>query len=139
MTRGIWRCSVSMLALGTGLGLAHPASSQTRAKTPEPSSVVEEVIVTATKREERLQDVPLSVRAVTGQDLERLNAQDMSGYVNTVPGVSFENKGPSATTAPTSPRPTRNRATLNSSISAASRSCADRKGRSTARALSAGP
>ena len=100
MTRGIWRCSVSMLALGTGLGLAHPASSQTRAKTPEPSSVVEEVIVTATKREERLQDVPLSVRAVTGQDLERLNAQDMSGYVNTVPGVPSRTRGRAAARSP---------------------------------------
>lgn len=53
---------------------------------------VEEIIVTATRREEKLQDVPLSVSAVSAEKLGELRARSAEDYVLTVPGVSFTNQ-----------------------------------------------
>ena len=49
---------------------------------------LEEIIVTAQKREERLRDVPQSVTAITDVTLERLQANDFSDYVARVPGMT---------------------------------------------------
>ena len=48
------------------------------------AQVLEEVVVTAQKRAESLQDVPISVSAVSGEKLDRagiLNFADLSAYV----------------------------------------------------------
>jgi iron complex outermembrane receptor protein len=47
----------------------------------------DEIVVTARKRAETLQDVPLSVSAVTDADLERRNTQDVNGLFAEVPGL----------------------------------------------------
>jgi len=49
---------------------------------------LEEIIVTAQKREERLRDVPQSVTAISEVTLERLQANDFSDYVARVPGMT---------------------------------------------------
>ena len=53
-----------------------------------------EVVVTAQRRQENLQSVPLSVTALTGQNLEELGARNFSDYATMVPGVSFASGGP---------------------------------------------
>jgi len=55
--------------------------------------VIEEIIVTATRREASVQSVPLSVSVLTGEDIERLGATGFADYARTVPGVSFTNIG----------------------------------------------
>lgn len=52
------------------------------------------IIVTATKREADIQEVPLSVRALTGDELNRIGAVDLDSYIKTVPGVSLNENGP---------------------------------------------
>jgi hypothetical protein len=42
----------------------------------------EEITVTATKREESLQDVPIAVTALTGEALEELGITNFSDYVS---------------------------------------------------------
>lgn len=54
---------------------------------------LEEVVVTASKRAENVQDVPASVTALAGDALVRLNAQDFSDYAGLVPGLSFNGGG----------------------------------------------
>nr|WP_214648312.1 TonB-dependent receptor [Novosphingobium aerophilum] len=49
-----------------------------------------EIIVTAQKRQERLQDVPLAVTAVTGQALENRQINDTSSLVAVVPSLTFQ-------------------------------------------------
>jgi iron complex outermembrane recepter protein len=58
------------------------------------NGALEEIIVTATKREERLMDVPLSIQAVTGQQLEKTGAVNFADYARTIAGVSFFDGGP---------------------------------------------
>jgi outer membrane receptor protein involved in Fe transport len=60
----------------------------------EPEEEIEQIIVTATLRETALQDVPLSVTALTGAELERINADSFSGYLERVPGVTVVDAGP---------------------------------------------
>jgi iron complex outermembrane receptor protein len=55
---------------------------------------VEEIIVTARKRAERLQDVPQSIQALSGEELRKQGALNFADYARTVAGVSFQDDGP---------------------------------------------
>ncbi|MGA7823278.1 MAG: TonB-dependent receptor, partial [Steroidobacteraceae bacterium] len=57
------------------------------------STALEEVTVTARKREEKAIDVPFSLQVLDEQELTQLGAVDFSDYARTVAGVSFEDKG----------------------------------------------
>lgn len=52
---------------------------------------VDEVVVTARKTAERLQDVPISVNALSGDQLRDRSAVDVKDILRTVPGFSFSN------------------------------------------------
>ncbi len=58
------------------------------------SSLLEEVIVTATKRDESLRSVASSVTAVTGEQLDSVGAQSFKDYLNGLPGVQFQGSTP---------------------------------------------
>lgn len=48
------------------------------------------ITVTARRREETLQDVPLSVSAISGDDLERMGAIDIVAIADTTPNITLE-------------------------------------------------
>jgi iron complex outermembrane receptor protein len=62
----------------SALGLAAPCGAQTGSASPTPAGQVEEVVVTAQKRSEKLQDVPIAITAVTA------NAIRASGVTSSV-------------------------------------------------------
>ncbi|MCR9258715.1 MAG: TonB-dependent receptor plug domain-containing protein [Pseudomonadaceae bacterium] len=64
--------------------------SSTVAVAQERQAVLEEVVVTATKREASLQDVPISVGVVTGDFIETFDIRDMSDVQNFVPGLQVQ-------------------------------------------------
>jgi iron complex outermembrane recepter protein len=55
---------------------------------------LEEVLVTATRRTENLQDVPIAITALTGATLQQLNVATFDDYLRYVPSISSANKGP---------------------------------------------
>lgn len=55
---------------------------------------IEEVIVTAQKKSENLQDVPISVNTLSNEDLNNLNIKDFSDYVLQLPSVSAVQRRP---------------------------------------------
>lgn len=55
---------------------------------------VGEVIITAQKRAEDLQDVPISVQALGGEKLDALVISDFNDYVKFLPSVSFQSTAP---------------------------------------------
>ena len=57
-------------------------------------TTVGEVIVTAQKRSEDLQDVPVSIQAIGGERLEALVVSDFNDYVKFLPSVSFQSTAP---------------------------------------------
>lgn len=56
---------------------------------PKPVKGIEEIIVTATRRDASTRDLAGSVNAITGADLEAIAAQGLEDYLKLVPGVSF--------------------------------------------------
>ncbi|MDX1555212.1 MAG: TonB-dependent receptor plug domain-containing protein, partial [Xanthomonadales bacterium] len=51
---------------------------------------LEEVIVTATRREENLMEVPISITALTGEELDRLGAIDLTYLSQQSPNTTLE-------------------------------------------------
>lgn len=65
--------------------------------TAQPSSQgagVEEIIVTAQKRDETLQNVPMSITAITGAQLERRGVVSLQDAISGVPSIAFRSSGP---------------------------------------------
>src|ERR1700683_1851506 len=54
----------------------------------ESSGGLQEVVVTAQKRTENLQDVPISIQTLSTEKLEELNIQDIDDYVKYLSGVT---------------------------------------------------
>ncbi len=58
---------------------------------------LEEVVVTAAKRESGLQEIPMSISALSGDSLERSGISDFTDVATSVPSVSFRSAGPGRT------------------------------------------
>lgn len=55
--------------------------------------VIEEVVVTATKRPESLQDIPISVNAFTGEQIEEAGVKDIRDIAGQTPGLQIKSRG----------------------------------------------
>jgi len=72
---------------------AAPASAQSAGE-----GMLEEVVVTAQRREERLQDVPAAISSLSGENLNRRNLLGNADLVARVPGLSLDVQGPGEST-----------------------------------------
>jgi outer membrane receptor protein involved in Fe transport len=72
-----------------------PASPQARNET-QPDQT--EIIITATKREENVQNVPINVIAIGTRRLDQLNISNFEEYTKQLPSVSFLTTQPGVTT-----------------------------------------
>jgi iron complex outermembrane receptor protein len=69
--------------------LAAPAA----ADTPSEQTELDEVVVTAQKREQRAQDVPISLSVMSGADLDKSSIQSVTDALGLVPGVAVNVTG----------------------------------------------
>ncbi|MDR2856991.1 MAG: TonB-dependent receptor [Novosphingobium sp.] len=82
-------CSVSLPAL---LAMAAPACAQDAGATaPEAETGIEEIVVTAQKRSENIQSVPISVSALSGSMVDRMNATNLKDLQGAVPNIQINN------------------------------------------------
>ena len=83
------RHSLTLAALlaGTALGAGAPAYAQTSA--PGVRAEVEEVVVTARRREESLKDVPVAVTAYSSAHLETIGVRDITDLQKSTPSVTI--------------------------------------------------
>ena len=58
------------------------------------NSMINEVVVTAQRRSENIQDVPISIQAMTSQSLQQLNITTFDDYIKYLPNVSSASNGP---------------------------------------------
>jgi iron complex outermembrane receptor protein len=58
------------------------------------SDALEEITVTAQRRSQSMQDVPISMQAFTGQALQQLNIETFDDYIKYLPNVTSANNGP---------------------------------------------
>ena len=83
---------VSALALTAGaLIYAPPASAQSGSPPPQGggSFAIDEVVVTAQRRAERAQDVPISVTALSARELERSGLASTEDLSSAIPGLTM--------------------------------------------------
>jgi outer membrane receptor protein involved in Fe transport len=82
-------------ALWTTALLASSMLTGVAAHAQEASAVaLDEVVVTAQKRSENLQDVPVSIQALGEAKLEELQVSNFTDYVKYLPSVSFQTTSP---------------------------------------------
>ncbi|WP_296677170.1 TonB-dependent receptor [Novosphingobium sp.] len=89
-----FRRSLFALLSSTALIIPSAAFAQDASATDEASDD-DAIVVTAQRREERLQDVPISITALGAQKLEQANVQSFDDYAKLLPSVSFQSFGPS--------------------------------------------
>ena len=80
------RFAIRQVVISAALGL--PASAYA-ATTASDAHELGEIVVTAQKREQALQDVPISIQALTGAKLEALQIRDFNDYVQYLPSVNY--------------------------------------------------
>jgi outer membrane receptor protein involved in Fe transport len=74
------------------LALTSAAPGMAAAAT-DPNAVLDEVIVTASKRTESAADVPAAISVLSGEQLEAQGAFNFESYFNQVPGLSLVSNG----------------------------------------------
>ncbi len=88
-------CALSALAL-LGVSLAQFVVAQTQTAQPaaQPGTQLQEVVVTAQYRVEKLQDTPIAITAITSQDIEAQGAQTLQDILTNAPSVGFRQQSP---------------------------------------------
>ncbi len=86
---------LSLIALGASGGAAAADSSDATAASPA-ADVVElsTITVTAQRRTEQSQDVPIALQVVTSQQIDKLQATDLASMDGYVPGLSVSGEQP---------------------------------------------
>jgi outer membrane receptor protein involved in Fe transport len=84
----------SAIAVAVAAALATTASRTDAADANVSANALQEVIVTARKREENLQDVPVSIDVLTGKDIQNLGITQFEDFAQKVPSISFISVGP---------------------------------------------
>ena len=83
-----------LLAGSAAALLAGPAFAADARKRHHKTTSVQEVVVTAQKRTERVQDVPMSLKVLGGDQLTATQATTLQDVVNQVPGLQLIQNGP---------------------------------------------
>ncbi len=77
---------------GAGLGLAHADPAVDTAAVE--SEGIQEIVVTAQRREESIQNVPITIQAITGEQLSQLSVTTFDDVLKYLPNVTFSANGP---------------------------------------------
>ncbi|UZK67271.1 TonB-dependent receptor [Sphingomonas sp. M1-B02] len=87
---------IAMSAASAAAQDAAPAPAEAVMQDAEPaenSNVLGEIVVTATKRAQRLQDVPVSIAAIAGEDITERQITDLRSLQAYVPNMAILNSG----------------------------------------------
>ena len=93
-----YRLTPPVIAL-VGAVLAAPVAAQTTVAAAKPAddSGLAEIVVTAEKRSSTIQDTPISMSALSGEQLQQEGISGITGVVQSVPGLSMRTSGPGQT------------------------------------------
>ncbi|MGH9562278.1 MAG: TonB-dependent receptor plug domain-containing protein, partial [Terracidiphilus sp.] len=86
------KLSIAIAAIlgGSSPGLMQVAAADANASTDQ----LQEVVVTAQRRSQSIQDVPITLQALTGETLKQMNVTNLDDYVKMLPNVSQDSAGP---------------------------------------------
>ncbi|MBO6703603.1 MAG: TonB-dependent receptor [Pseudomonadales bacterium] len=87
-------CNRTRLAQAISLATVPVAASVPTFALAEDKNLLEEVVVTATRRAESVQEIPINITAVSGDRIEDLRLHNISDIANYVPGLTIVDRGP---------------------------------------------
>ncbi len=78
------------------LAATDPGPNTTAASNPDPAphSALQEIVVTAQRRAQSVQDVPITIQAITGAQLNQLSVTTFDDVLKYLPNVTFGSNGP---------------------------------------------
>src|SRR3984893_12295780 len=82
--------AIAAILSGSAGGVVHAAA----ATDTEASDSIQEITVTAQRRSENIQNVPISIQALTSETLSELSVTTFDDYVKYLPNVSVASNGP---------------------------------------------
>src|SRR5580692_6948787 len=82
--------AIAAILSGSAAGFVHAAA----ATDTEASDAIQEITVTAQRRSENIQNVPISIQALTAETLNQLSVTTFDDYVRYLPNVSVATNGP---------------------------------------------
>jgi iron complex outermembrane recepter protein len=83
--------AIAVILGGSSAGIAYAAPA---ADTDTSSDSIQEITVTAQRRSENMQDVPIQIQALTGETLTQLNVTTFDDFVKYLPNVTAASNGP---------------------------------------------
>ena len=89
--------SCALLALNVATRGSAQQSADTSAASGDVPQVLQEVVVTAEKRESTVQATPISITAISGADLQARGLSSVADVARETPGISFRSAGPGLT------------------------------------------
>ncbi|HEX4239995.1 MAG TPA: TonB-dependent receptor [Steroidobacteraceae bacterium] len=84
--------AIAAILSSAGPGLAHAAAAADAADTSLDS--IQEITVTAQRRSESIQNVPITIQALTAETLNQLSVETFDDYVRYLPNVTAPTNGP---------------------------------------------
>jgi iron complex outermembrane receptor protein len=84
--------AIAVILGGSSAGFAYAAAPATDADTSSDS--IQEITVTAQRRTENMQDVPIQIQALTGDTLKQLSVETFDDFVKYLPNVTSASNGP---------------------------------------------
>jgi iron complex outermembrane receptor protein len=88
------KLSIAIASILGGVSFGASAADQAAGSTEVNSDALQEITVTATRRSQSMQDVPIAMQAFTGQALQQLNISTFDDYIKYLPNVTSANNGP---------------------------------------------
>lgn len=93
MSDGLAAVGKDRLAMAVSLALAAAQAASAQNAAAPTASVVEEVVVTANRREQSVIDVPYNISAVSGEEIGAAGITDVQGLQHLVPGLLIPDVG----------------------------------------------
>jgi len=84
-------CAVSAILAGYGSARNTALASDSDASD---TTALQEIIVTAQRREQSIQDVPTTIQALSGEQLQQLNISTFDALLEYTPNVTYTSRGP---------------------------------------------
>src|ERR1700680_1257897 len=88
------KISYAVAAILGGASVAAFAAESETDSTNAGTDAIAEITVTAQRRTQNIQDVPISMQALTAQTLQQLNVSTFDDYIKYLPNVTTANNGP---------------------------------------------
>ncbi|MFT7287733.1 MAG: iron complex outermembrane receptor protein [Halieaceae bacterium] len=80
-------------AIGVTINMVGISTASAQQSGDKSATLLEEILVTARKRKESIQDVPISISAFSAGDIEALGSRNLSELSDFTPGFTFETFG----------------------------------------------